>query len=202
MDRSPSEYAQLKKAIRAEALARRDRQADRPLLSRRICNTFVTLPEYDRAKTVMFYVDFRSEVQTQQTLPIALASGKEIVVPWCLAGELELFRLRDLRDLAPGMYDIPEPREDMRLIPERRASVEDLDLIMVPGVAFDRQGGRIGLGAGYYDKLLENALPETSLVGLAFECQIVPEVPMQPHDVSVDKVITENGIYVGKGRRS
>ena len=71
---------------------------------------------------------------------------------------------------------------------------------MVPGVAFDRRGARMGHGFGYYDKLLEHARPDAPLVALAFECQLFPEIPTQAHDIFMDKIITERAIYAGKGR--
>src|SRR5690606_2248787 len=134
-------------------------------------------------------------------LPDALAGGKQIIVPWCNdAGELELFRLSDMSELELGMYKILEPRKDLRLLPEKQISVVELDLVMVPGVAFDERGGRMGHGKGYYDKLLENARPDCPLVALAFECQIFPEVPMGELDIFMDKVITERRVIEGRGR--
>jgi 5-formyltetrahydrofolate cyclo-ligase len=73
---------------------------------------------------------------------------------------------------------------------------------MVPGVAFDRRGGRMGHGKGYYDKLLEHARLDTPLVALAFECQMFPEIPVAEHDVFMDKIITESATYVGRGRNA
>jgi 5-formyltetrahydrofolate cyclo-ligase len=78
--------------------------------------------------------------------------------------------------------------------------VKSLDIVMVPGVAFTREGARMGHGKGYYDKLLEHARPDAPLVALAFECQLFPEIPTQAHDVFMDKIITEKGVYTGKGR--
>jgi 5-formyltetrahydrofolate cyclo-ligase len=75
-----------------------------------------------------------------------------------------------------------------------------LNLVMVPGVAFDRRGARMGHGKGYYDKLLEHARPDTPLVALAFECQLFDEIPTAEHDVFMDKIITEKAIYPGRGR--
>ena len=71
---------------------------------------------------------------------------------------------------------------------------------MVPGVAFDRHGGRTGHGKGYYDKLLQHARPDAPLVALAFECQLFPEIPTAQHDIFMDRIITEKAIYDGKGR--
>jgi 5-formyltetrahydrofolate cyclo-ligase len=193
--------AELKKSIREQAHANRNAQIDKDELSREIVRTFMSLPEYQTAKTVLFYLDVRSEVRTRHNLEDALASGKKIVVPYCVEGEvLELFRLEALDELSTGMYRILEPKPELRSRPEKRVDVEDVDLIMVPGVAFDRRGGRTGHGKGYYDKLLEHARPDTPLVALAFECQMFPEIPMHPHDVFMDKVITEKAIYPGRGR--
>ena len=116
-------------------------------------------------------------------------------------GELELFWLQDMSDLATGMYKILEPREELRIVPERQVNPQAIDLIMVPGVAFDREGGRTGHGKGYYDKLLQHARRDTPLVALAFECQLFPKIPMHAHDIFMDNVITESAVYTGRGRR-
>lgn len=189
-----------KKAIREQAHAARNALPNKDDLSRQIVAGFMSLPEYDRARTVMFYVDVRSEVRTRHDLPRALGTGKKIVVPYCVEGELELFHLTSMEELSIGAYKILEPRIDLRSLTEKRVAVECLDLIMVPGVAFDRRGGRMGHGFGYYDKLLEHARPETPLVALAFECQLFPEIPMQEHDIFMDKIVTEAQVYEGRGR--
>src|SRR5581483_9788056 len=116
------------------------------------------------------------------SLPQALASGKRIVVPYCVNNELELFLLGSMEELAIGMYKILEPRPELRGLAEKRIVPADLDLVMVPGVAFDRRGARMGHGFGYYDKLLQHARRDAPLVALAFECQLFPEVPTQAHD--------------------
>jgi 5-formyltetrahydrofolate cyclo-ligase len=191
-----------KKALREQAHAARNAQANKDELSRVICDTFLALPEYAAARTVKFYIDVRAEVRTRQSLPAALASSKKVVVPWCnAAGELELFHLTDMNELAVGMYKILEPKPELRTLPEKQVRPEELDLVMVPGVAFDRSGGRMGHGKGYYDKLLQHARPDAPLVALAFECQLFPEIPVAPHDVFMDKIVTEAAVYVGRGRR-
>lgn len=189
-----------KKQIREQAHANRKAQESKEELSAAICETFVALPEYAAARTVMYYIDVRTEVRTRQHLPLALAVDKRIVVPYCVNDELELFHLENMDELAIGMYRILEPRDELRTIAAKRVPVEELDLVMVPGVAFDRLGARMGHGKGYYDKLLEHARPDTPLVALAFECQLFPEIPTQDHDVFMDKIITERETYRGKGR--
>ena len=189
-----------KAEIREAAHANRKAQPEKDEVSARIVDRFMTLPEYASATTVMFYVDVRDEVRTRQALPQAIASGKRIVVPYCVEGELELFHLESMDELALGMYRILEPREELRDVAAKRLHPVDLDLVMVPGVAFDRQGGRAGHGKGYYDKLLQHARPVAPLVALAFECQIFDRVPVEPHDIYMDAVVTEDAVYQGLGR--
>jgi 5-formyltetrahydrofolate cyclo-ligase len=198
---NPPTMQEQKKIIRDQAHANRNAQENKNGLSVEICTKFEALPEYVRAKTVMYYIDVRSEVRTRQALPGALKSGKKIVVPWCNAqGELELFHLENMEELAVGMYKILEPKEDLRHLPAKQVAATDLDLIMVPGVAFDRTGARMGHGKGYYDKLLQHARFDAPLVALAFECQLFPEIPTAPHDIFMDMIITERVIHEGKGR--
>ncbi|MDA8746316.1 5-formyltetrahydrofolate cyclo-ligase [Rubripirellula amarantea] len=191
---------ELKNQIRKAAHANRKAQENKEEVSQRITDRVMELDEYKNAKCVMWYVDVRDEARTRHALPGAVASDKKIVIPFCVDGELELFLLESMDELELGMYKILEPREELRDVPEKRVDVKDLDLILVPGVGFDAQGGRTGHGKGYYDKCLENARPETPLVALAFECQMFDEIPMQDHDIFMDKVVTEDKVYEGKGR--
>ncbi len=195
------DFQQQKARIRAQAHANRNQQPDKDELSRRICAKFLALPQYAAARTVLFYLDARSEVRTRHTLPDALQTDKRIVVPYCVENELELFLLHSPDELAVGMYKILEPRPELRALPEKRVAPAELDLIMVPGVAFDRRGARMGHGKGYYDRLLQHARPDAPLVALAFECQLFPEIPTQPHDVFMDLIITEQAVYPGRGRQ-
>ena len=190
-----------KQLIREQAHTNRNAQPDKDEISRGIVASCMAQPEYAAARTVMFYVDVRSEVRTRNDLEAALQTGKKIVVPFCVDGELELFHLESMDELELGMYRILEPRADLRSVAAKRVDVKELDLIMVPGVAFDRRGGRTGHGKGYYDKLLEHARLDTPLIALAFECQLFSEIPMQPHDMFMDKVVTEAAVYEGLGRR-
>lgn len=183
-----------KHQLRTEALSRRAAQADKETVSRQILERLFSLPEYQAAETVLFYVDVRGEARTRWVLPDVLSSGKCLVVPYCVGTELELFRLRDLSELTAGRFGILEPDPVLRDLSDRRVAPEELDLLIVPGVAFDRRGGRLGHGFGYYDRLLARTRLRVLKIGLAFECQIVPLVPMEPHDVPLDAVITENGI--------
>ena len=190
-----------KQQIREQAHAARRALPDKDARSARIMQRVLALPEYERAGTVMFYIDVRAEVRTRAALPEALASGKRIVVPWCNAhGELELFHLESMDQLELGMYSILEPKAALRELPEKQVAPHELDLILVPGVAFDRRGGRTGHGKGYYDKLLQHARPDAPLVALAFECQLFPEIPMHAHDIYMDRIVTEDAVHEGRGR--
>lgn len=195
-----AEIQELKKQIREESHTRRNAQENKDELSRQIVARFRELPEYEQAQTVMYYLDVRSEVRTRHDLADAIAGNKRIIVPYCVDGFLHLFHLTSLDELEVGMYKILEPRPDLRTVAEKKVDPSELDLVMVPGVAFDRRGARMGHGKGYYDKLLEHVRPEVPLVALAFECQLFPEIPVAPHDVFMSKIITEKGVYQGRGR--
>ena len=188
-----------KQEIRARALALRGALGDREARSREICRRFVALPEFDGAATVFLYVHVRDEVQTAELVDRLLASDKQLVVPYCEGKLLRLFRLESLDELVEGYYGLFEPRAalrgDARLVPP-----EALDLLGVPGVAFDRRGGRVGHGRAYFDRLLPSLRPGAVAAGLAYQCQVFPRVPMDAHDVYLDRVITEEAVYVGRGR--
>ena len=200
MTDSSLQPAELKEQIRKTAHANRRAQDDKESISREIMSRFMALPEYHAAESVMFYVDVRAEVRTRFDLQAAIDSGKRIIVPYCVDGELELFHLESMDELEEGAYSILEPRADLRLVPEKQVEVTEIDLIMVPGVGFDSSGGRAGHGKGYYDKLLEHARLDTPLVAVAFDCQIFPHIPVQSHDVYMDKVLTQTKAYEGIGR--
>jgi 5-formyltetrahydrofolate cyclo-ligase len=191
-----------KAAIREQARKNRVAQKDKDDLSRAICARFMALPAYETAKTVMWYVDAGSEVRTRHTLPEALTHGKRVVVPWCVVetNTLELFHLEDMSELVEGAYKILEPKDDLRRLPAKVVRPEELDLVMVPGTAFDPRGGRMGQGKGYYDRLLAGARRDAPLVALAFDCQIFEEIPVAAHDVYMDLVLTETRSIAGRGR--
>lgn len=200
MASTTADPAERKNLIRQQAHANRRDQENKDGISRTIVDRFMAQPEYEAAGTVMFYVDVRAEVRTRFVLESVLESNKRIVIPFCVDGELELFLLEDMSELELGMYQILEPRDELRAVADKRVAVEELDLIMVPGVAFDPRGARAGHGKGYYDKLLQHARPDTPLVAIAFDCQIFDEVPVQSHDVYMDKVITQSRVFLGQGR--
>lgn len=191
-----------KAALRELARKNRVAQKNKDEISKGIVARFMAMPEYAAATTVLFYVDAGSEVRTRHSLPEALASGKRVVVPYCIVetNELELFLLEDMSELVEGAYKILEPKAELRELPNKKVQPEQLDLVMVPGTAFDPKGGRMGQGKGYYDRLLARVRPDAPLVAIAFDCQIFDEIPVSAHDVFMDKVLTESRELVGVGR--
>jgi 5-formyltetrahydrofolate cyclo-ligase len=199
MDESNDTLEQ-KQAIRREALARRKLLPEKDSPSAAICQRLFKLKEYTAAGTVLFYVNVRSEVRTRPTLTSALNSEKRIVVPYCVDDRLELFHLESLDELEPAAFGILEPKAPLRELAERHLDPKEIDFVIAPGVAFDRRGGRLGHGLGYYDRLLQRLRPEAVIVGLAFECQLFNEIPMSSHDVFMDVVVTESAVYEGRRR--
>jgi 5-formyltetrahydrofolate cyclo-ligase len=195
----------LKNLQRRKACDARNRQVDKDILSRIICDQVIVQPVYRQAKTVMWYSHCRSEVRTQPALSGELAAGKRAVIPYCTKDErghnkLGLWRLSDFAELVPGMWGILEPPGHRWGELGKEVAPEQLDCIVVPGVAFDRNGGRLGNGAGYYDHLLKSVRVDATLIGICFESQLLEQVVMDAHDVAMDFVITEKALYAAKGR--
>lgn len=190
------EIWQEKAEIRKQALARRRAQTQRDEFSRQIVAQLTRRLEFQQAATIMFYVDMRTEVQTRPYLPLALVEGKRIVVPFCDGDELGLFHLESLSELELGTFRVLEPRREMRSLAAKTVAASELDLVVVPGVAFDRHGARLGYGRGYYDRLLRRVRADTWRIALAFECQLFPAIPVVPDcDVCMNSIITEQAIY-------
>ena len=140
---------------------------------------------------MLWYVSMPSELATAPGIEAALADGKCVAVPWCDGDELGLWRLEAVGELEPGTWGIPEPPPDRRGEAARQVTAEALDLVVVPGLAFDRLGRRLGRGRGYYDRLL--ARSSAVRAGLCFDAQVFPEVPAGPHDAVMDWLVTERG---------
>lgn len=167
----------------------------RTALSRAIVWDIVETSVYRRSNMIMAYASFGSELQTDEFLRHVLDQGKILLLPRVNRQRelLEVYWVQDpVQDLQVGTWGIREPR------PGRCARVElaVIDFVLVPGLAFDRRGGRLGYGGGFYDKLLAESLsPCAWLVAGAFESQMVEKVPVDEHDMPMDVVVTENGHY-------
>ena len=169
----------------------RRRQPGKDELSSEICRILASLAAFQSARVVMAYVHARSEVRTETLIRELLAGDKTVAVPYCAGDDLVPWRLDCWGELAVGAFGILEPRPELREQSGRAVDPGKIDLVCVPGLGFDRAGNRLGSGRGYYDRLLPRLRRDAIKVGLAYECQIVPQVATEPHDVPMDVVITE-----------
>lgn len=195
-----------KSAMRRAAYDRRNAQEGKASVSDSAVARFMALPEYQESKTIMWYIHCRSETRTKDKLVEEVnKKEKTIIVPYCTEDEngenkLGLWRMESLEEMVVGKWNILEPPRDLWGNPEKEVQPEDLDLVMVPGVGFDRQGGRMGNGQGYYDRLMDKVRTDCKLIALCYECQLFDQILTAPHDIYMDKVVTENSVYEGKGR--
>lgn len=166
--------------------------AARAAASAAACGHVTALPAYRAAGTVLWYAAMRGELATGDAVAAALAAGKRVVVPWCDGEELGLWRLEAWAELAPGTWGIPEPPPARRGEPQRQVAAREIELVVTPGLAFDRSGRRLGHGKGYYDRLFARA-PDALRAGLCFSAQMFAEVPVGPLDADMDWVVTERG---------
>lgn len=162
----------------------------RRLKSEKICEKLFGSPEYKSANTVMIYMSFGSEVQTDMLFERVLKDKKRLVIPRCNVnkgeGLMTGYYVNRKSCLERGSYGIYEPAES------RGAAVadkKDIDLVIVPGLGFDENGYRVGYGAGYYDRYLEEYGGKT--IGLCFKECIIERVFTNEHDKKVDKIITD-----------
>lgn len=200
------EILEKKGEMRREAYDRRAAQENKNEVSVEAVNRFMALEEYQAAETIMWYIHCRSETRTKDQLVEEVnKKEKTIIVPYCTVDEygenkLGLWRMESLEEMVVGKWNILEPPKELWGNPDKEVQPEDLDLVMVPGVGFDREGGRMGNGQGYYDRLMERVKPECKLIALCYECQLFDRILTAPHDIYMDKVVTENAVYEGQGR--
>jgi 5-formyltetrahydrofolate cyclo-ligase len=184
-----------KKELRKKVQELRDSidPEERSLLSARVAENLWSVPEFTAAESILFFISFRSEVDTIPMIRRALGENRIVCVPCTDSGNKAMVasRILDLdEDLELGNYDILEPKGTcLRPLPAR-----DIDVILMPGVAFDLTGGRLGYGGGYYDRFLEKCGPRCMLIAVAFEVQIIEHVPCADHDAHIHKVVTENRV--------
>ena len=183
-------------------LARRDAlpAAERRALSERITTRLLALDAYRGARCVMAYASFGGEFETADFIADVLAQGKALVLPAVERGSrsLQLHAVDDpARQLAPGVWGIPQPRAD--LCP--RVPVSRLDFVLVPGVAFTPRCERLGYGGGYYDRLMPTLKPGTSRVAGAFDAQIAARIPAAVHDLCADMIVTESRVLPDPAQR-
>lgn len=183
-----------KRLIRKEILIKRDSIDHEKRLEKDklIIEMVLSLPYFERAQTVFYFASFRSEVSTLPQIEEAIKRGKRIVLPKVddINRRLRLFEIQNTGEIKPGFMGIPEPD----VPPERERDINDVDLVIMPGVAFDTNGNRLGYGAGYYDKLLSGLKKDIPLIAIAYEEQIVDSLPAESHDIRVDMIVTDKRI--------
>lgn len=162
-----------------------------------VCGRIRSLPEWAASRWVGGYVPMRDELDLVPLMREALASGRRVAVPAFeeASGGYGFREVRDWdRDLAPGRYGVGEPVAGCAAVP-----VTWLDFMLVPGLAFDRGGGRLGRGKGFYDRLLASVVGVTC--GVGGDEQLLPEVPVEAHDIRLNLVTVPAGLYGPRATR-
>lgn len=173
-----------KKELRSQIRARKRAMTEEEIVSRSeaLGRLFVQSEAYKAAKTIYGYLPYNQEVRTVPMLEQALKDGKRVAVPKCYGEEMKFLYLDDLTQVAPGYANIPEPVADEPVADDPTA------LVLMPGLAFDPQGHRIGYGGGFYDKFL-SAEPNHPTLALCYEFQMLPHLETEDHDIPVDTVL-------------
>jgi len=189
------EIEKQRSSLRKRILALRRAQSSRDIEKKSgdIRGNLSTFVPFCQAETILFYLAMKDEVQTEKMIEESLQKGKRVVAPSIDWQRKEILpsEIKDLtKDIEIGVLKIPQPKNNLY----SPFSPVNIDMVIVPGVVFDRKGNRLGFGGGFYDRFLGKLSDKTELVALAFELQLVENVPSQSHDVAVDYLITERGI--------
>ena len=185
-----STISEQKKALRKNMRSRRVSMSkeDRDIASHKIVFNLLENPIYKSADIIMAYSSMPEEIQLNELFDNAFANDKTLAIPLIIGrGTMRPVFLPTVEDLVVGDFGIMTVRQDKRQFVE----FEDIDCVIVPGAAFDRQGNRLGLGGGYYDRFLQR-VPNAKRVALAFDYQLLEAVPAEPHDAKMDIIITES----------
>jgi 5-formyltetrahydrofolate cyclo-ligase len=185
-----------KKKIRKDVLSVRNAlpRTEREAMSRNICRRFTRLTVVQGCASVMIFLSFGSEINTDYIIEWSWKQKKRVLVPLCKpeTREMDIFPIASFADLEPGYFGIREPKRGLRL----PVAKEVIDLVVVPAVAFDRRGYRVGYGGGYYDRFLIGM--DVPTIGLAFDCQIITAAPVDEYDQAVQGIVTEKE-YINVG---
>ena len=186
-----------KKALRTRILKQRQALSaeKRNTLSRQIINKLITNFIGPETKNIMAYLPFKGEVDTYPLIHYCLDAGIGIYLPRTNKDEktMEPVRIADVqKDLIKGNYGIYEPHPDLK----EKATIDTLQLIVVPGVAYDRKCYRLGFGGGYYDRFLAERPPSTQTVASAYSFQVLDDLPCDNWDEPVNAIVTEEEIIV------
>lgn len=196
---NPTPPLSLKQTLRKRILTLREQLPleTRAAQSAVITNRLLQLPQYQQANAVLGYMNFGTEFASEVWIKQVLTDGKKLALPRVnrRTMQLDLYWVDDIENqLAAGMWGIREPIVERC---ERVSTIFEVEFVLLPGVAFTRDGGRLGYGGGFYDKLLAqlqdvNQTPRPSLVAAAFAMQVVPDVPQETTDVKVEWLVTEH----------
>lgn len=154
-----------------------------------IQRTFLETEEYRRARIIVVYASVHNEVDTEMVVQTALDSGKNVAFPAVVEHGLVFRQVKAVSSMNSGAFGIMEPCPDCRVF-----SPDEIDVFILPGIAFDLKGERIGYGKGFYDMTLHCMEGQGKLVGLCYDFQLVNEILREPHDVKVDLIITEKRV--------
>lgn len=188
-----------KEKIRNEIIRKRNELSKDEIAkkSQIIGEKLFSLSAFVKARTILFYVSFRNEVETYPLIERSLSLGKKVIVPRVNQEkkELELYEISSLEELTSGSWNIPEPDPKKA----KMANLEEIDTVIVPGVVFDENGNRIGYGGGYYDRRLavirKIKKEKVRFIGLGFDFQVKKEIPQGMSDVKVDSLVTEKRLF-------
>jgi 5-formyltetrahydrofolate cyclo-ligase len=188
---APSAAALTKAELRKEFLKKREAiaPADRARMSSLIRQRIIQHPKWRSAGTILFYVSFGSEVETHALLQEALRFKKRVLVPLhdAASKDTPLSELKRFDELGTSHRGVLQVRPEFR----RTADPAAIDLALIPGIVFDRQGGRIGFGGGYFDRLLPK-MPNAFRLALAFSAQVLNDpFPLENHDIRMQAIVTE-----------
>ena len=182
-----------KNKLRKSILLERDdiEEELRNYKSDKIFDRFTLFSDESNFSSIFSYFHFRSEVKTNKIIKSLLENNKEVSLPKTYIKEklIKAVQIKDINNLQPGAYGILESEELFKIIPP-----ENLDCIIVPGAVFDRSGGRIGYGGGFYDRFFEKVSTKTVKIGLAFDFQLKKTIPQEEHDIPLDIIITDKEI--------
>ncbi len=184
-----------KQNLRKQLRMRRGEQSEKDILSQNLFKRLQDVEEYIQARTILFYVDVRDEVRTTAAIRVEFSKSSRVVVPYCIGGRLNVVELRGMDELSVGEYGILEPKDELKKRNDRSVSPSQIDVALIPGLGFDRFGGRIGHGKGYYDRLIPELTENCCRIGIAFDCQIVDRIPTSAHDQFMNLVVTESQVF-------
>jgi len=185
----------MKQTLKAEIYDKRNSLSTEEIKEKslKIKNNLLSSNEFKNSKNIMFYMSFKKEADTQRIIKELLKTKeKKILVPYIIKRDLRLHvsELKDFNELEPKTFGILEPKEAYT----REFNPDKLDLVIVPGIAFDKTGHRIGYGYGYYDRFLKTIKKDAIKIGLCYDFQLVEKIPEEEHDVPMDIIITDKDV--------